>query len=422
MRSLNSNLLGFLGLACRIVAESIIQCNETSHCPETYPCCTTEGLCGTGNYCMGGCDARYSFNLTACVPQPVCQSGKYELKSEDMELTDKYLGSTNDTLWTYTGNVLDYNGTVLLAMPENSTGTVVSSTFYVWYGKVSTRFKSSHNAGVVSSSILYSNVEDEIDVEFIGSALKQPESNFYYQGVLNYTNEANLSASNTYENWHTYEVDWKEENITWSIDGIQQRVLQKDDTYNATTKQFMFPQTPSRIQLSIWAGGDSSNSQGVIDWAGGEIDWDASDFDDPGYLYAAVDYIEVECYDPPSGTKINGNTSYIYTSKKNFTQSSIMITDNETILDNLGETGWDIANVGNSGVDENNGTSSSIKSNVSQSTSIHSKYSSSSLPAGYSTEFFQNINSLSSDLSSNAGAPQAIPHLGFIMWLILSSL
>jgi len=66
---------------------------------------------------MGGCDARYSFNLTACVPQPVCQSGKYELKSEDMELTDKYLGSTNDTLWTYTVNVLDYNGTVLLAMP-----------------------------------------------------------------------------------------------------------------------------------------------------------------------------------------------------------------------------------------------------------------------------------------------------------------
>lgn len=369
---------------------------------------------------MGGCDGRYSFNLTACVPQPVCQSGKYELKAEDMERTEKYLGSTNDTLWTYTGNVLDYNGTVLLAMPQNSTGTVLSSAFYVWYGKVSARFKSSHNAGVISSSILYSNVEDEIDVEFIGSALKQPQSNFYYQGLLNYTNEVNLSASNTYEDWHTYEVDWKEESITWSIDGVQQRVLKKADTFNITTKQYMFPQTPSRIQLSIWAGGDSSNSQGIIDWAGGEIDWDASDFEDPGYLYAAVDYIEVECYEPPAGTKIEGNTSYIYTSKKNFTQSSIMLTDNATILDKFDETGWNIFKSDDDNGQNHTGSSGSNERNNSQDSSGHSTYTSTSLPAGYSTEFFQDINTAFSDSSySNIGVIRTVPHLGLFSWFLV---
>ncbi|VEU22505.1 DEKNAAC103709 [Brettanomyces naardenensis] len=297
---------------------------------------------------------------------------------------------------------MDYDDSLLLAMPKQSTGTVISSTFFVWYGKVTTRFKSSHNAGVVSASILFSNVQDEIDVEFIGSALDQPQSNFYFEGVLNYTNEVNMSSSDTFENWHSYEVDWKEDNITWSIDGEVQRILNKEDTYNETTKIYQFPQTPSRIQLSLWAGGDKGNAVGVVEWAGGDIDWNATDFTNPGYLYASLDYVAVECYDPPSGTEERGNLSYIYTNTKKFTQDTVMITDNDTVIANFGQTGFDISD------DDDDDAANSTDSQLAHTS--ESQSSSSGLPSGYSTQFFQDINTAAS--SSNAAAPGCYYSLG----------
>lgn len=391
-------------------------CNATTSCPEEYPCCTDQGECGTGSYCLGGCNPRFSFNSSACVPQPVCKSGHYKLQKKDLKKAVDYLGDSSQTNWTYSGTMLDYDDNLLLTMPKNSTGALISSTFYVWYGKIQARFKSSHNAGVVSASILYSNIKDEIDVEFIGNSLDKPQSNFYYQGVLNYTNMVNMTASDTYENWHTYEVDWKEDSITWSIDGKAQRVLQKADTWNSTTKKYNFPQTPSRVQLSIWPAGSSSAKQGVIDWAGGMVDWDASDFQDPGYLYASVDYVDVQCYDPPSGTKIDGNTSYIYKDGSDFDESDVMLTKNKTVLKNLGDTGFSLLKVKNNNESEDSSDSSSSDSGDRITTSRI--LTSTSLPAGYSTQFFQNIRTVGST-SSDGAARQRSSTLAALLGIIL---
>ncbi|GMF82435.1 unnamed protein product [[Candida] boidinii] len=142
--------------------------------------------------------------------------------------------------------------------------------------------------------------------------------------MLDYTNMVPLESSDTFENWHTYEVDWTEDYVKWSIDGGVSRTLYKNDTYNATDDTYYFPQTPSRIQFSIWPAGNATSAQGTKEWAGGEINWDAPDISDPGYYYATLESVEVDCYDPPASTKKTGSKSYRYVSNDDFSENELL--------------------------------------------------------------------------------------------------
>lgn len=78
------------------------------------------------------------------------------------------------------------NSAVILTLAEDgasASGTLLSSSHYVWYGKVSATMKTSRGAGVVSAFVLFSDVQDEIDFEFVGTDLNTAQSNFYWQGV-----------------------------------------------------------------------------------------------------------------------------------------------------------------------------------------------------------------------------------------------
>ena len=98
---------------------------------------------------------------------------------------DKYLGDPKKADWVAQGQPLSYAGNVLLTMPPESVGTVLSSTTYMWYGNVKAKLKTSRGAGVVTAFILFSDVKDEIDYEFIGADLTTAQTNYYFQGVLN---------------------------------------------------------------------------------------------------------------------------------------------------------------------------------------------------------------------------------------------
>lgn len=156
-------------------------------------------------------------------------------------------------------------------------------------------------------------------------------------------NSANVSVEgeDTYNDWHTYEIDWTPEKVDWIVDGSVQRTLKKADTYNETSKQYQFPQSPSRLQMSLWPAGQPSNAQGTIDWAGGVIDWNSEDIQNYGYDFATVGEVSVKCYDPPSDVKKTGKNAYIYTSA-NAMESDLSITDNSTVLASLGATGLDM--------------------------------------------------------------------------------
>lgn len=116
------------------------------------------------------------------------------------------------------------------------------------------------------------------------------------------------------------------------------RVLNKNETYNATTSQYEFPQTPARLELSLWPGGLASNAEGTIEWAGGEINWDSQDMQDPGYYYAIFSNVSITCYDPPSGANVQGSNAYVYTSTT-ATNNTVEIVNNSTVLANFADTG-----------------------------------------------------------------------------------
>lgn len=356
-------------------------CSADSHCTdEQFPCCGN-GVCGSGSYCLGPCDPRYSFNSTACMPAPICKSGTYKPRVENMMEQVKFLGNTSDTDFIYYGPVADEDDSLIIKMPKESTGGIISSTFFVWYGKITAKFKTSKNAGVISSFIMFSQVEDEIDYEFVGSVLTEAQTNFYFEGMLDYENSVKFDITNTNENWHEYSFEWTPETITWSIDGKDLRTIKRSDTLNSTSGVYQFPQTPSRIQLSIWPGGAASAAEGTREWAGGSIDWDASDFDNNGYLSVAIDEITVECADVPSDAQTQGKSSVSYLfDGKGFLHENIIVSDELTWMSNLGGTGF---NTGQEAVEE--AAKSSSKVVKSSATSSSSSSSSSSTSTKHST-------------------------------------
>ena len=145
--------------------------------------------------------------------------------------------------------------------------------------------------------------------------------------------------SNSFENTHTYSIDWTPESIIWSIDGEERRTVKRDDTFNETTDKYDYPQTPSRVMLSVWPAGLPSNGEGTIEWAGGLVDWN-SEYMQNGYYYALVKDVTVECYDPPSDAKKSGSKAYKYTDDSGL-QDSVAIVDDDTTLASLKATGED---------------------------------------------------------------------------------
>jgi hypothetical protein len=148
-----------------------------------------------------------------------------------------------------------------------------------------------------------------------------------------------VSSGSTAETMHQYCLDWKPDSLTWSIDGKDQRTLDRKTTWNSTSGRFDYPQTPSRIMLSLWPAGLSTNEKGTVEWAGGEIDWN-SPYMQNGYYFARFSEVTVECYDAPSGAKKQGSKSYQYTDARG-TNDTVAITDKQVILGSLMGTGED---------------------------------------------------------------------------------
>ena len=145
--------------------------------------------------------------------------------------------------------------------------------------------------------------------------------------------------SNSFENTHTYTIDWTPESIIWSIDGEERRTVKRDDTFNETTDKYDYPQTPSRVMLSVWPAGLPTNGEGTIEWAGGLVDWN-SEYMQNGYYYALVKDVTVECYDPPSDVEESGSKAYKFTDDSGL-EDSVAIVDDDTTLASLQASGED---------------------------------------------------------------------------------
>lgn len=267
---------------------------------------------------------------------------------------------------------------------------------------------------------------------------------------------------------HTYTIDWQPDYISWAIDGEVLRTKNRNETYNTTTSQYHFPQSPSRIELSLWPAGLQSNGEGTVDWAGGLVDWD-SQYMSNGYYYASVSDVTLECYDPPSGFSNNfGSDAYYYTSTYG-TNDTVAMGNNDTILASFLATGDKPSycpagqdgckdpkasgtsttsasskptqssepetvpgmsgggNAGNSGTTESSDTSGNANNGASGGASSGSSSSGSSGSGGGSTSFDQGMDSSPGSGSGSGGssgashvvAGSAVALLGFFVAALL---
>jgi beta-glucanase (GH16 family) len=146
---------------------------------------------------------------------------------------------------------------------------------------------------------------DEIDVEFLGGKPQNVSTNYFGKGILDYQN-ADLFPVNggVQADYHNYTTVWTQDALTWYIDGVKVRTLLPKDANNTKT----YPQTPMRFSLGAWAGGDSGNEKGVIDWAGGVTDYSKG----PYTMY--VRSAHITDYSTNSSSYTYGDTSGTYQS------------------------------------------------------------------------------------------------------------
>ncbi|CAD6590627.1 MAG: hypothetical protein ASARMPRED_004944 [Alectoria sarmentosa] len=140
----------------------------------------------------------------------------------------------------------------------------IYSNFFFFFGHIEYVAQVAPGKGIVSSMVLLSDDMDEIDWEFTGTNTAQAQTNYFGKGVLNYGVSEYVSVASPQTGFHNYAIDWSPTEIVWSIDGKIVRTL------NAAQAGNEFPQTPMKVSLGLWDGGDASK-QGIdkVQWAGG---------------------------------------------------------------------------------------------------------------------------------------------------------
>ncbi|BEI83795.1 hypothetical protein CcaverHIS002_0403990 [Cutaneotrichosporon cavernicola] len=297
--------LAAAALTAPVLAQGGATCNQTQACPLSAPCCSPYGFCGKAQFCLGGCEPLYSYQLTSCKPEPVCR----DLVTDFTDLSRVMMNGTkydgNATAWDW---VVDAGKVVpsptgdgaRLTLTQEDKGTKISTTRYVHYGLIDFVMETSRWPGVVSAAITMSDVKDEIDFEWPGAVTNQVQSNFFFLGHVNYSDSNggyhNLSG-NTATSFHKYTINWQPDILEWWIDDKIVRSVKKADTWKESTQQYYFPTTPSRVQLSVWPAGIEGAAKGTVEWAGGMIDWTESDYINNGYFWNTIKQVSISCTD-----------------------------------------------------------------------------------------------------------------------------
>lgn len=113
------------------------------------------------------------------------------------------------------------------------------------------------------------------DWEWLGGYPDEVQTNYFGKGISTSSGgDTTEEVDDAQDTSHNYTLYWTEESLSWYLDGSLLRTLNYADASNGDE----YPQTPSRVKLGIWAGGDSENAAGTISWAGGETDYDEGPF------------------------------------------------------------------------------------------------------------------------------------------------
>ncbi|KAJ6103523.1 hypothetical protein N7512_010603 [Penicillium capsulatum] len=222
--------------------------------------------------------------------------------------TDFTSGSSAFDKWNTTAGTVESTSLgAKFSIEEQGDAPTIASDFYIFFGRVDVKMRAANGTGIISTYILESDDLDEIDWVCSGcrynpgkysDGISRNKSSTYdssiqtdYFGKGNtttYDRGTTVSVTTPEETFHTYSIDWTSSRIKWLLDGEV---------------------TPARIRIGIWAGGDPDNSEGTIEWAGGETSYTNVPFT----MY--VDSINVTNYNPAQSYKYSDKTGS-YTSIK----------------------------------------------------------------------------------------------------------
>jgi beta-glucanase (GH16 family) len=178
----------------------------------------------------------------------------------------------SDKIWNTTAGTITY-GTDggAFTIDKRYDSPTIQSNFYIFFGIVEIHMKAASGTGVISSIVLESDDLDEVDWEFLGGNSTHVESNYFGKGnTTSFDRAIYHPVDNPQENFYNYTVHWTADKIDWYIESKLVRTL----PYASANDGKNFPQTPMNVRLGIWSGGDASNSNGTIEWAGGLTDYD----------------------------------------------------------------------------------------------------------------------------------------------------
>ncbi|KAL1878749.1 transglycosylase [Diaporthe australafricana] len=173
---------------------------------------------------------------------------------------------------------------VTFTISKSGDAPQLNSLFYIMFGKVEITMKCAPGTGIVTSLVLQSDDLDEIDMEFLGVDNSQVQLMYFGKGQRATDPLVYASAPNNQDEFVTYSFDWTSERIVWSIGGTDVRVLE------ASSYPDYYPQTPMQLKFGIWAGGDPSNSEGTVSWAGGSTDYSQGPFSATVQKVSVTDY------------------------------------------------------------------------------------------------------------------------------------
>ena len=101
------------------------------------------------------------------------------------------------------------------------------------------------------------------------------------------------------EQFHMYSVDWDKDHIDFLVDNKVVRSVKSNDLPQGRT----MPQTPVKLQVGVWGGGDPDGGYWVQQWAGGLIDFSKMPYS------AIVQSVNITNKNPGCFYQYNGNVS-----------------------------------------------------------------------------------------------------------------
>ncbi|KAI9163997.1 putative extracellular glycosidase [Paramyrothecium foliicola] len=204
-------------------------------------------------------------------------------------------------LWEKTAGYPKYDKDkgAIFTISKQGESTTIQMKYYFFWGRTEMHMKASHGTGIVSSMMWISDNLDEVDWEFLGSKPTTALSNYFGKGNTESADGEEHNVPNVIDDYHNYTTVWTKDRLEWWLDGNLLRTVVPDQAViNGTS---FYPQTPMRVRIGIWAGGDPSLPPGVNEWAGGKTNY----AEGPFYMY--VKSMSVEDY--------SSGKEYVYSDK-----------------------------------------------------------------------------------------------------------